>query len=196
MEQIASHTGKNPPAGSSRGRSGRGDAAARRAEDYGRLRVARLTKAPRCADVRWRRGSEGNRAFSEGYEGTEPLSRRRCRLAAEQRQRRYRKSRGHRHCLRLRIRPAWRLEMYSRTKKLRKRAVRPLKLFASVNLCAGLSRIRRGSRQAVKSKPSRLDLTGGNLVPWGRYWVRWPDCVTAANRAESAAPRSEPIAAS
>jgi hypothetical protein len=51
MEQIASHTEKNPPAGSPRGRSARGDGAARRAEEYGRLQIARLTKWLRHADV-------------------------------------------------------------------------------------------------------------------------------------------------
>ena len=63
-----------------------------------------------------------------------------------------------------------------------------------------------GFRDARARYPAEPRLSLGNLRSTALsasepliapgYWVRWPDCVTAANRAESAAPRSEPIAAS
>ena len=75
IEQTAGHTKKTP----SGVRRAIGQALAKgqldAPEDYA-LQVARLTKALRCADVRWERRPEGDCAVREGCEGAEPLPRR------------------------------------------------------------------------------------------------------------------------
>ena len=138
VEQIASHTKKSPSAV----RRAVGQALAKRRldapEDYARIQVARLTKALRCADMSLEEGDlkaiapfvkvvrELNLYHGVNVGPARPTLRP-CR-----------KSRRHRRRLRSRIRPAWRsTELASRTKKVAQRsALKPLKSFARVNLCA------------------------------------------------------------
>jgi hypothetical protein len=181
IEQIATYTKKSPAAV----RRAVGQALAKRQldapADYARLQVVRLTKALRCADVSLEEGDlkaiapfvqvvrELKRqcwpgATDAGCAGGNRADVRAACAHAFARRRRWKLARGR--------------------KKLRKGGVKPLKSFARVNLCADVTAIPPAYLQP--SNPSILPGFDSMAFVHAAYWVRWPDCVTAANRAASA----------
>ena len=170
------------------GRSGPGEAAARRAR---RLRPPPGRRAADQGAALRRRFAGGGdlKALAPFVAGAEPPPRPECRPGAARFACAAAGNRADSSAARAHVFARRRGYESVRGRKVAQKRVKLLKSLAGVNLWAGVAPDLAGS--PLESYPS-IPRIGLDIVESsGPYWVRWPDCVTAANSAARSWPRLE-----